>query len=74
MKEKSLNKKTVERFYAVYADAWKTRDPAKIVTIFTPDATYSEYFFKKPFVGTAEIKKYWQKVIAGISLTFILNY
>lgn len=65
MKIKNLNRKTVENIYAIYADAWINRDPEKIITIFTPGAVYHEYFFKKPFVGHAEIKKYWKKVVAG---------
>lgn len=60
-----MDRKTVEEILAVYADAWITRDPEKIVSIFTPDGIYSENCFEKSFIGSAEIKKYWQdKVVA----------
>jgi ketosteroid isomerase-like protein len=65
MQNGTLSKKTVEEIISIYADAWISQDANKIISIFTPDGIYHEYAFKKPFVGHAEIRKYWEDKITN---------
>lgn len=55
----NIDKKIVENIIAVYADAWITQDPEKIVSIFVPNGIYHEFVLEKPYVGHDEIRKYW---------------
>jgi ketosteroid isomerase-like protein len=63
MQNKSLDKKIVDKIVSIYADAWVSQDPEKIISIFTPDAIYCEDSFEKPFIGHQEIKKYWEEKV-----------
>lgn len=63
MQSKNLDRNTVKKIIAIYADAWISQDPEKIISIFTPDGIYHEFVFKKPFIGHAEIKKYWENKV-----------
>lgn len=58
--KQDLDRTIVEKIVAVYADAWTTQDPKKIISIFAPDGSYHEYVLRKSFIGHAEIKKYWE--------------
>lgn len=60
MQSKNLDKKTVEHILAIYADAWISQDPEKILSIFTQDGSYHERVLQKPYIGHSEIKKYWE--------------
>lgn len=60
-----LNKALVKRLMTTYKEAWEKRDPEKIITIFTKDATYHERLHEKPFVGHKGIKKYWRDKVVG---------
>lgn len=44
-----------------YKQAWESRDPDLIVTLFTPDAPYYETPFSKPALGREGIRHYWQE-------------
>src|SRR4051794_23128508 len=46
-----------------YGDAWVTRDPDKVVKLFTPDATYRERRFFAPLEGVEAIRNYWQMLV-----------
>ena len=47
-----------------YGEAWETRDPELIVTIFTEDATYNDP--KEPEnVGRDAIRNYWVSKVVG---------
>src|SRR3569833_2225639 len=46
-----------------YGEAWVTRDPARVVELFTPDAQYRERRFGKPLEGTEAIRGYWQTLV-----------
>ena len=43
-----------------YIKAWETQDPALIVTIFTPGATYHERVLSDPIPDRDAIRAYWQ--------------
>jgi len=48
----------------IYGEAWVTRDPELIVTIFTEDATYNDP--KEPEnVGRDAIRNYWISKVVG---------
>jgi len=50
----------------IYIDAWETRDPDLICTIFTAAATYHERVLGDPIPGRDAIRDYWQtKVVEG---------
>jgi len=46
-----------------YGDAWTTRDPDKIVKLFTADASYQERRFHAPLRGAGPIRNYWQMLV-----------
>src|SRR4051794_39129895 len=46
-----------------YGDAWITRDPDKVVRLFTPDASYRERPFHAPLRGSDSIRNYWQMLV-----------
>lgn len=61
----SLSKQQVRQVLAVYIQAWETRDPALILTIFTEGATYHERVLQAPIRGHDGIKAYWQSKVVG---------
>jgi len=48
---------------AAYGDAWMTREPDRIVRLFTPDATYRERRFRAAIQGADAIRSYWQDLV-----------
>ncbi len=44
-----------------YKQAWEEQDPAAVIGLFTPDATYREVPFDPPMRGRDEIEAYWRK-------------
>jgi ketosteroid isomerase-like protein len=48
---------------AAYGQAWITRDPARIVELFTADALYRERRFRPPLYGTEAIRDYWRVLV-----------
>ena len=58
--EKPLDRDRVLQVLSIYREAWETRDPEKILTIFTPDATYRERAFDEPLRGHEGIRRYWE--------------
>lgn len=62
----TLTKDHVREVIRAYIEAWETQDPAKIVTIFTPGATYHERVLGEPIPDREAIRRYWQdKVVLG---------
>ena len=58
--------KTVARaVLATYICAWETQDPALIVTIFTPAATYHERVLEAPIPDRDAIRRYWESKVVG---------
>jgi nuclear transport factor 2 (NTF2) superfamily protein len=61
----ALTKQQVREILAVYIQAWETRDPDLICTIFTHGATYHERVLGAPIQGRDGIKDYWQSKVVG---------
>ena len=55
-----LTKDDVRRVLDVYIRAWQEQDPALIVTIFTPGASYHERVLGEPIPDREAIRRYWQ--------------
>lgn len=55
-----VEKKLVRELIKIYEEAWVNRDPDKIITIFTKDATYFDPKMKKVYSGHDGIKNYWR--------------
>lgn len=58
-----ISESEVRAWVAAYGDAWVTQDPAKIVKLFTPAATYRERRFRNPIDGVAAIGAYWRDLV-----------
>jgi hypothetical protein len=50
-----------ERWAERYGRAWETADADEIVDLFTQDAAYRTSVFREPYVGSAAIRRYWQR-------------
>lgn len=62
----ALTRQQAREALATYIRAWETQDPALIVTIFTPSATYHERILGAPIPDREAIRRYWQnKVVRG---------
>lgn len=48
-----------------YGQAWVTRDPDRIVRLFTPDATYRERRFQPALKGIDAIRNYWEVIVVA---------
>lgn len=53
----------VRAWIDAYGEAWVTQDPARVVELFTPDATYQERRFGRPLEGAEAIRGYWQTLV-----------
>lgn len=60
-----MTKETVSDLIKIYGKAWETADPELILTVFTPDAIYTDRWYQEPHRGHAGIKKYWQEKVIG---------
>jgi ketosteroid isomerase-like protein len=60
-----LTKQDVREVIDVYIRAWETQDPALVVTIFTPAATYHERVMGEPIPDREAIRAYWQSKVVG---------
>ena len=49
----------------VYIRAWQEQDPALIVTIFTPGASYHERVLGDPIPDRDAIRAYWESKVVG---------
>jgi hypothetical protein len=62
----------------IYLRAWTSQDPALILTIFTPTATYHERVLQEPIRDHTGIREYWQtkvvKAQANIQATLLSLY
>jgi hypothetical protein len=56
----TLTRQHVREVLNTYIRAWETQDPALIVTIFTPGATYHERVLGEPIPDREAIRGYWQ--------------
>jgi len=60
-----MTKETATKLLNIYGEAWVTRDPDLIVSIFTDDATYNDPH-EPENVGIEAIRAYWvSKVVEG---------
>lgn len=62
-----LTKRDAREVLDVYIRAWETQDPALIVTIFTPAATYHERLMQDPIPDRDANRRYWQLLVAYLS-------
>lgn len=63
-----VKRDVVQKVLQTYRDAWVDQDSEKILTIFTPDATYHERPLCEPYRGHEDIAQYWkEKVVRGQS-------
>src|ERR1035441_1767722 len=60
-----LTKDDVRRVLDVYIRAWQEQDPALIVTIFTPGASYHERILQAPIPDRDAIRAYWEAKVVG---------
>lgn len=60
-----LDDKTSRQILKAYGEAWVNQDTKKILSIFHEDGVYSEYAFKEPFRGHAEIREYWESKVVN---------
>ena len=60
-----VSKKIVRQLIEKYKKAWVEQNPADIVKIFAKNGIYHEKVLEKPFVGHAQIKKYWKDKVVG---------
>ena len=60
-----IGKQYVEGIVATYIEAWVTRDPELICTIFTPGATYHERVMGDVIPDRAAIRRYWETKVVG---------
>lgn len=58
-----ISETEVGDWIAAYGNAWVTQDPAKIVKLFTDNATYQERRFNAPLHGVESIRSYWQDLV-----------
>ncbi len=59
-----MTKEEATRLLNIYGEAWITRDPDLIVTIFTDDATYNDP--REPEnIGREAIRAYWVSKVIG---------
>jgi uncharacterized protein (TIGR02246 family) len=59
-----MKKEEAQRLIQIYGEAWETRDPELIASIFTEDATYNDP--KEPLnIGRDAIKQYWISKVIG---------
>lgn len=58
-----MDRKKVLDILSIYKESWEKQDSKKILTIFTKDAIYHERVLKKPYIGHAQIEKYWRERI-----------
>ena len=59
-----MNKEEAIRLLTIYGEAWMTRNPDLILTIFTPDATYNDPKELENH-GHEGIRNYWIKKVIG---------
>jgi len=70
-----MTKEEATKLLRIYGDAWVTRDPDLIVTIFTDNATYNDP--KEPEnIGKEAIRAYWISKVVGEQkdITFDLRH
>ena len=60
-----LTREHVLSVLQVYLRAWARQDPALIVTIFTPSATYAERVLGEPIPDREAIRQYWETKVVG---------
>jgi SnoaL-like domain len=60
----TLTRQHVREVLNTYIRAWETQDPALIVTIFTPAATYHERVLGEPIPDRNAIREYWKTKVA----------
>ncbi|MEW6490178.1 MAG: nuclear transport factor 2 family protein [Thermodesulfobacteriota bacterium] len=58
-----LERARVLEVLETYREAWEGRDPEKILTIFTEDATYRERAFEEPCRGHEGLRRYWEETV-----------
>lgn len=46
-----------------YEQAWESRDPEKVVALFTPNASYRDNRFGRPMTGLDAIRHYWATTV-----------
>jgi ketosteroid isomerase-like protein len=61
-----LDREFVINILKKYGEAWKTKNPSLIVSIFTNDAVYHEQILSAPIIGRRNIGRYWRaRVVRG---------
>ncbi len=53
----------VRDWLAAYKDAWVSRDPDKVVALFTDAASYQERRFRPALGGIEAIRGYWTTIV-----------
>ncbi|HSH70766.1 MAG TPA: methyltransferase domain-containing protein, partial [Deferrisomatales bacterium] len=73
-----LERSRVLEVLGTYQEAWEGRDPEKILSIFTEDATYREKAFEEPASGHGGIRDSWLRTVvrgqADIRFTLLNLY
>ncbi len=59
-----MNKSDAQKLIETYGQAWITRDPELIVSIFTEDATYNDPH-EPENIGREAIRAYWVSKVIG---------
>lgn len=60
-----MTKEIAKKLLNIYGEAWVTRDPDLIISIFTDDATYNDPH-ESENIGKEAIRSYWvNKVVLG---------
>ncbi len=55
----------LQNIMETYRRAWETRNAARVLELFTEDATYQENPFGAPIVGHDAIRRYWEQATAS---------
>lgn len=58
-----ISEQEARAWIEAYGRAWTTQDPAKIVRLFTRDATYRERRFHPGVSGIDSIRDYWDLIV-----------
>jgi hypothetical protein len=65
----TLSSDDVAKWISAYLDAWRTKDAAAVVALFTPDGIYEAVpgVANETFQGSEAIRSYWTNVTSGQS-------
>lgn len=62
-KEDKMKTQEIKKVMQKYGKAWEGQDSNLILECFTQDGVYQESPLAKPYLGSKEIKKFWDKVV-----------